>query len=58
MKFPKHLVERIAKELSADDGYQVARDGADLATAGDLDAIQLDILTDLVLAEIKRRKAK
>jgi hypothetical protein len=49
MKFDENLVRRIARETGAAPDRETVRDLADLFSGGELDHIEIEILTDKAL---------
>jgi hypothetical protein len=50
----RELAQHLAKRIKETD-WDLVRDLADIATDGDLDPFQLDMLTDWIVAEHKRQ---
>jgi len=53
-KLAKRADEIAAKFREPAENWEVLRDYVDLKTGGELDCIQLDLLTDMVAQRIKR----
>ncbi|ETW92575.1 MAG: hypothetical protein ETSY1_43050 [Candidatus Entotheonella factor] len=52
------LADAIAKQINPADSWDDIRDECDLASGGDFDTMQLDILTDMVASRVLKAAYK